>query len=167
MVRVAAFVKQICSVAMHAPPSSSTALLAFVRQILHRYQSVAQLLENEQDIVTSGTFTPNVEDPDHTNPFATSAWELATLKFHINPSIKEHATEASLRKMLQLPREDPTKIHEISVRNSNECYIAQRFVKKKHPLDTSSRGKGRRERKQVRFITPRDTDNFHLKKLVL
>jgi nucleolar complex protein 3 len=153
---------------MHAPSYSSGALLAFVRQILHRYPTAAQLLENEQDIVTSGTYTPNAEDPDHTNPFATSAWELATLKFHINPSIKEHASEASMRKMLQLPREDPEKIHKELVRNRNECYVAQRFVKKRHPLDTTKGKKsGRRERKQVRFITPRDTDSYHLKKLVV
>ena len=168
MVRVAAFIKQLCSVSMHAPPYSSGVFLAFVRQMLHRYPTAAQLLENEQDIVTSGTYTPNAEDPDHTNPYATSAWELATLKFHINPNIREHATEASMRKMLQLPREDPEKIHRQLVRNKNECYVAQRFVKKRHPLNAANGKKsGRRNRKHIRFITPRETGRYHLKKLVV
>ena len=53
------------------------------------------MLENEQDIITSGAYTPTAEDPEHTNPFACSAWELATLKFHIHPLVSEHAVGGS------------------------------------------------------------------------
>eukprot|EP00551_Chaetoceros_affinis_P004179 CAMPEP_0203683460 /NCGR_PEP_ID=MMETSP0090-20130426/47534_1 /ASSEMBLY_ACC=CAM_ASM_001088 /TAXON_ID=426623 /ORGANISM="Chaetoceros affinis, Strain CCMP159" /LENGTH=597 /DNA_ID=CAMNT_0050552607 /DNA_START=2104 /DNA_END=3894 /DNA_ORIENTATION=- len=108
--RVAAFVKQLCSVSLHAPTFTSTPILAFVRMVLHRYPSAAQLLENEQDVVTSGTYTPDVQDPEHTNPFATSAWEIGTLKFHVNPGVASQALGAGANKMLMLPIEDPSRI---------------------------------------------------------
>mmetsp|Transcript_15640 Transcript_15640/g.17849 ORF Transcript_15640/g.17849 Transcript_15640/m.17849 type:complete len:655 (+) Transcript_15640:109-2073(+) len=163
MVRVAAFVKQICSVSLHAPPFTSAPLLAFVRQLLHKYPFVTQLLENEQDVVTSGTYTPDVEDPEHTNPFATSAWQLGTLKFHVNPNVIQHARGAGAGKMLILPAEDPTRIRSQLIRDSNECYIGIRISKKNHPLHQSSRKDKKKQRQVIRFITPRSTMEHHLK----
>lgn len=164
-VRIAAFVKQLSTTAMHAPPFTAAPLLAFLRQILHRYPSAAQLLENEQDVVTQGTYTPEVEDPEYTNPFATSAWELGTLKFHIFPSIEDHAKGAAAKKMLLLPSEDPAKIREQLVRNSEEVYISYKSSKKKHPLSTAAKksNNSRRDRSEARFITPRPSHNYHLK----
>lgn len=161
-VRLAAFAKQLSTVAMHSPPYTSAPILAFLRQLLHRYPTAAQLLENEQDVVTQGTYTPEAEDPEFTNPFATSAWELGTLKFHINPSIKNHAKGAGAKKILQLPAEDPQKIRAELVRNSQESHISHRVSKKKHPLAVAAK-KEKRKRAQVRFITPRPTQNYHLK----
>jgi nucleolar complex protein 3 len=165
-VRIAAFVKQLSTTAMHAPPFTSAPLLAFLRQILHRYPSATQLLENEQDVVTQGTYSPEVDDPEYTNPFATSAWELGTLKFHIFPSIEDQSKGAAAKKMLQLPSEDPAKIREGLVRNSKEIYIAFKSSKKKHPLYIASKkssSNNRRDRSDVRFITPRPSHNYHLK----
>jgi len=161
-IRVAAFAKQLSTVAMHAPPHSSAPLLAFLRQLLHRYPSAAQLLENEQDVVTQGTYTPEADDPEYTNPFATSAWELGTLKFHFDPKVRNHAKGAGAKKMLMLPAEDPSKIRAELVRNSQELHIALRVRKKKHPLANAG-NKDKRRRNQVRFITPRQTENYHLK----
>ena len=161
-IRVAAFAKQLSTVAMHAPPHSSAPLLAFLRQLLHRYPSAAQLLENEQDVVTQGTYTPEADDPEFTNPFATSAWELGTLKFHFDPKVRNHAKAAGAKKMLMLPAEDPSKIRAELVRNSQELHIALRVRKKKHPLAIAG-NKDKRRRTQVRFITPRQTENHHLK----
>lgn len=161
-IRVAAFAKQLSTVAMHAPPHSSAPLLAFLRQLLHRYPSAAQLLENEQDVVTQGTYSPEADDPEFTNPFATSAWELGTLKFHFDPKVRNHAKGAGAKKMLMLPAEDPSKIRAELVRNSQELHIALRVRKKKHPLAIAA-NKDKRRRTQVRFITPRQTENYHLK----
>jgi len=161
-VRLAAFAKQLSTVAMHSPPHTSAPLLAFLRQLLHRYPSAAQLLENEQDVVTQGTYSPEAHDPEYTNPFATSAWELGTLKFHINPMVKNHAKGAGAKKILQLPVEDPSKIRVELVRNSLELHISHRVSKKKHPLAVAAK-KDKRKRAQVRFIKPRKTQNYHLK----
>lgn len=163
-VRVAAFVKQICTVSLHSPSYTSAPLLAFVRQVLHRYPAAAQMLENEQDVVTSGTYTPDVEDPEHTNPFATSAWELGTLRFHVNPAVVEHASRASQNKMLLLPTEDPSRIRAGLIRDNQECYVAVKVSKKKHPLYQGGKGNDKKRRKQqCRFITPRQTMEHHLK----
>ena len=64
-VRIASFVKQLCTVAMHTPPHCASAMISFARMLLHRYQNVHQLLENEADVVASGKYSPEVYDPDH------------------------------------------------------------------------------------------------------
>ncbi len=161
-VRLAAFAKQISTVAMHSRPHTSAPLLAFLRQLFHRYPSAAQLLENEQDAVTQGTYSPEAHDPEYTNPFATSAWELGTLKFHIHPIIKNHAKGAGAKKILQLPAEDPSKIRTELTRNSQELHISHRVKKKKHPLFVAAK-KDKKNRAKVRFIKPRQTQNYHLK----
>lgn len=159
-VRVAAFAKQLGTVAMHAPYFTSAPLLAFLRQLFHRYPSAVQLLENEQDVVTQGKYTPEADDPEYTNPFATSAWELSSSKFHINSQVRYHAVGALEKKMLMLPAEDPYKIRAELLRNSKELHISYKSSKKKHPLQSGD--KKEKKRSQVRFIRPRMTQNFHL-----
>jgi nucleolar complex protein 3 len=154
-VRIAAFVKQLCTVSLHAPAHTSAPLLAFVRQLTQRYPSVHQMLENEQDVITSGEYNPNVEDPEHSNPFATSAWELAMMRFHVNPTIAHHALGAASQKMLQLPLEAPERVRAELLRDADELYIPARRVMKRHPL---SGGDNNRDR----FITPRKIANMHL-----
>lgn len=150
-VRIAAFVKQLCTVALHAPAHTSAPLLAFVRQLTHRYPSVHQMLENEQDVITSGQYNPDVEDPEHSNPFATSAWELSTLAFHIHPTVAYHATAAASQKLLQLPSEAPDRIRKELLRDEDELYISMRRVTKKHPLS------GRKGDKNERFVSAGQT----------
>lgn len=162
-VRIAAFVKQLCTVALHAPPHTSAPLLAFVRQLSHRYPSIHQMLENEQDVITSGTYNPDVEDPEHSNPFATSAWELSTCKFHVHPNIAQHAAGAASQKILQLPAEAPERVRKNMLRDSNELYIANRRVTKKHPLAGKAASSASEKRpRQERFVTAQKTANHHL-----
>jgi len=150
-VRIAAFVKQLCTVALHAPAHTSAPLLAFVRQLTQRYPSIHQMLENEQDVITSGEYNPDVNDPEHSNPFATSVWELATLSFHVDPKIAHHANGAACQKMLQLPFEAPERVRKEMLRDTDELYISNRRVSKKHPLA----GKGGGDKRHERFISAR------------
>jgi nucleolar complex protein 3 len=159
-VRVAAFMKQILTTAMHTPPSTSIPLIAFVRQLIQRYPSAEQMLENEQDVITSGAYQLDVEDPEHSNPFATSAWELATLQFHYNPSIAHQASSAASAKMLQFPAESPDKLRSECLASMTDLYIPCKRFKKKHPLEptattTSSSNATDKKRVQHRFISPR------------
>jgi nucleolar complex protein 3 len=149
-VRVAAFVKQIFAVAMHTPSSTTVPLIALARQILQRYPSVHQMLESESDVITSGQYNADVDDPEHSNPFSTSAWELASLKFHVHPAVREQAEGAASLKLLQMPGETPDRLFADMKQNSNEIYIQFRKTTKRHPLI----GKGNK-RQQARFITPR------------
>lgn len=151
-VRVAAFIKQIFTVAMHTPSSTSVPLIALARQMLQRYPSVHQMLESESDIITSGQYRPDVADPEYSNPFSTSAWEISNLKFHPDMSVKEQAEAAGSLKMLQMPGEAPDRLASDMKRDAGQIYIKFRRVSKKHPLT----GKGGRQ--QTRFITPRKTE---------
>eukprot|EP00536_Pseudo-nitzschia_multiseries_P017091 jgi/Psemu1/223731/e_gw1.1374.8.1 len=150
IVRVAAFVKQMFTVAMHSPVYTSVPLIALARQILQRYPSVHQLLESESDVITSGTYTPSVADPEHSNPFSTSAWELSCLKFHFHPQVREQANAAAELKMIQLPAEAPDRLRKEVSTDTDEIYIDFRRQAKRHPLSAKSSGKN-----QLRFITPR------------
>lgn len=151
-VRVAAFMKQILATAMHSPPASATPLIAFVRQLIQRYPSAAQMLENEQDVITSGSYEFDVDDPEHSNPFATSSWELATLKFHYNSSVSHQAASAAEAKLLQFPTEEPVKLRKDCLESLDDLYIPFKRIKKRHPLEPKTTEK---KRVQYRFITPR------------
>jgi nucleolar complex protein 3 len=153
-VRVAAFLKQMFTVAMHTPVYTSVPLLALARQILQRYPSTHQLLDSESDIITSGQYTPDVTDPEYSNPFSTSGWELACLRFHMHPSVREQADAAARLKMVQLPAEAPDRLHNDLLRDTDELYIPFKRHMKEHPLaGNSSSGKNR-----IRFITPRKSN---------
>lgn len=156
-VRIAAFLKKIFTVAMHTPPHTAVPLIAFARQLLQRYPSAHQMLENEQDVITSGEYKPEVEDPEHSNPFATSAWELGTLKFHIHPAIATQAKAAGALKMVQLPAEAPDKIRKDMLADADQLFIHFQRNTKRHPLAAKPVEDGGKKRKQARFITPRTT----------
>lgn len=155
-VRTASFLKQIFTTAMHTPAHTAIPLLAFARQLLQRYPSGEQMLENEQDVITSGEYTPNVEDPELTNAFATSAWELATLKFHLNSGIADQALAAASMKMLQLPGESPEKLRSAQLKLLDDFYVPYKRIKKKHPLSSRQALNADAKQKQIRFIKPRD-----------
>ena len=160
--RVAAFLKQILTVAMFAPPSTSVPLIAFGRQLLQRYPAIHQLLENEQDAITAGQYCPDVDDPELSNPFSTSVWELATLRFHINPGVEQQATDASALKMLNMPTEDPERLQYNLTRDEDEVYIKFRKQKqKRHPLEPRGKDEGKK-RQRARFLTPAKRNLDHL-----
>jgi nucleolar complex protein 3 len=152
-VRIAAFLKQMLTVAMHAPVYTSVPLMSLARQILQRYPTAQQLLESESDVITSGQYTPEVADPEHSNPFSTCAWELACLKFHVHPSVREQAVAASNSKLLQMPSEAPDRLWRELKEDCGSIYIQFRRSSKRHPLAGKSSGKN-----QVRFITCRNAD---------
>jgi nucleolar complex protein 3 len=166
-IRIAAFIKQICSVALHAPPHTAASLLAFVRQLLQRYPSAQQLVENEQDVITSGRYNPDVEDPELSNPLATSAWELATLKFHVHSAVADQAKGAATLSILQLPAEAPERRRRELLQEANELRVSYKRVQKRHPLAprtsstsaSASAASNKRQRREVRFVTPRKTSH--------
>jgi len=147
-VRIAAFLKQMFTVAMHSPVYTSVPLVALARQILQRYPSAHQLLESESDVITSGTYTPDVADPEHSNPFSTSAWELSCLKFHVHPQVRAQVIAAAELKIIQLPAEAPDRLRKELSKDADEIFIQFRRLSKRHPLSAKGRN-------QLRFITPR------------
>jgi CBF/Mak21 family len=147
--RLASFLKRIWTVCLHAPPETAVPLLAFTRQLLQRYSgtSLPQLLENELDIVTSGKYDPEIDDPERSNPFATVGWELALLKFRsVPPDIGAHARGAANCQMLNMPGEDPERLRVKVYKSRSELYVPLVRHQKKHPLASSN---------TPRFVTPR------------
>ena len=150
-VRVAAFFKQILTVSLHVPVDVSVPLVAMSRQLLQRYPSIHQLLENEQDVITSGQYVPEVEDPEHTNPLSTSAWELSLLRFHIHEDMLKQSNAASQNSLLQIPSEIPDRLLDELIAKRESGYIRFLHALKRHPLAAKQSDK----RSNARFITPR------------
>jgi nucleolar complex protein 3 len=151
--RVAAFMKQIFTTAMHTPPHIAMPLLVFARHLLQRYASVEQLLENEQDVITAGAYCSSVEDPDLSNAFSTSAWELATLKFHIHAGIAREANSAASWKKLQIPGDSPESILRQEFKNYCEfAFLHKRKRSSKSVVATSITCK--RRKISARFVKP-------------
>eukprot|EP00934_Nitzschia_sp_Nitz4_P006768 Nitzschia sp. Nitz4//scaffold102_size76354//16773//18647//NITZ4_005628-RA/size76354-processed-gene-0.35-mRNA-1//-1//CDS//3329532237//6758//frame0 len=148
-IRIAAFLKQIWTVSMHTPSFTSVPLLALSRQLLQRYPSTHQLLESESDVITSGQYTPDVEDPEFSNPNSTAAWELATLQFHVHPAIQSQAQGANNLTLLPMPAEAPDRLWKELWGDAQEMYIPCRVSQKRHPLAPKG------TKPQLRFITPR------------
>eukprot|EP00804_Cyclotella_cryptica_P024783 CCRYP_001733-RA/>CCRYP_001733-RA protein AED:0.33 eAED:0.33 QI:146/1/1/1/1/1/4/36/729 len=177
--RLAAFLKRIVSTSLHCPPHSSTPLVACARQMALRYSTLSKvqhMLENEEDIVAEGMFSPNAEDPEHANAHATSLWELSLLQFHVHPMVADHSLGMAENKFLKLPGESPGAIGTVMGRNAKEGYILHKATLKRHPLEGFKAGgsdsmfsgnerkkkRQRRNQSQIRFITPRKTSQWHL-----
>jgi hypothetical protein len=134
------------------------------------------MLENEEDIVAEGMFSPDAEDPEHSNAHATSLWELSLLRFHIHPMVADHSLGMAENKFLKLPGESPGVIGAAMGRNAKEGYILHKVILKKHPLEgfkvlgsdsmhpgnERKQKRQRRNQSQIRFITPRKTAQWHL-----
>ena len=128
---------------------------------------MSQLLENDQDLVSVVPLASDLDDPDYANVSYSTAWELATLRFHVNPMVSSHADGFAHERLLQLPVEDPQRIFSQSTKYCDECFIPYKAKVKKHPLAPSTVDtKKTKRQQQVRFITPRKTRNYHLRPLV-
>jgi len=152
-VRVASFLKRMLTVSMHAPVYTSVPLIALARQIVQRYPNVHQLFESESDVVKSGIYQPDAADPEHSNPLASVAWELACLKFHFHSQVRVQATSAAELKLIRMPAEAPDRQRTKLCHDADEVYIEFQRMAKRHPLSGKSMG-----RNQLRFIRPRKSD---------
>lgn len=61
--RVGAYVKKLCSLALHVPLAESMGVLHCVQRLLGRYPQCTRLLDNEPS--TGGVYLPDAEDPEH------------------------------------------------------------------------------------------------------
>jgi nucleolar complex protein 3 len=90
--RAAAFAKRLLSAALHWPGSVALRALEFVAKLVAREPRVEALLSTE-DRTVDGVYRPDVEDPQLSNPFATSAYELHLLQTaHVDAQVREAAT---------------------------------------------------------------------------
>lgn len=76
--RAAAFSKRLLAASLHWPPSIVLQTLEFVRTLIGRDSKLEGLLSTE-DRTFNGVYRPDLDDPQLSNPFGTSFWELNTL----------------------------------------------------------------------------------------
>jgi hypothetical protein len=93
LARVAAFYKQLATLALHLPgPKEARVPLALAHELAGRYPGLDQLLDAEADRVAMGVYKPDALEPEMSNPLATGAWELALLRcHHHHPRVRQAA----------------------------------------------------------------------------
>jgi nucleolar complex protein 3 len=90
--RAAAFAKRLLTAALHWPDTVALRALDFVAKLVAREPRLEALLSTE-DCTVDGVYRPDVEDPQLSNPFATSAYELYLLQTaHVDARVREAAT---------------------------------------------------------------------------
>jgi nucleolar complex protein 3 len=89
--RTAAFAKRLLTAALHWPGAVALRALAFVASLVVREPRLEALLSTE-DRTVDGVYRPDVEDPQLSNPFTTSAYELHLLRTaHVDAQVREAA----------------------------------------------------------------------------
>ncbi len=89
--RAAAFAKRLLTAALHWPGSVALRALEFIAKLVAREPRLEALLSTE-DRTVDGVYRPDVEDPQLSNPFATSAYELHLLQtVHVDARVREAA----------------------------------------------------------------------------
>jgi len=97
-IRNAAFAKRLLTACLILPAATILRCLQFVEGLLVTEPKLMALLSSE-DRTADGLYRPDLDDPEVSNPFATSFWELSHLaESHYDPKVREKAKQlASFR----------------------------------------------------------------------
>ncbi|KAK4668121.1 uncharacterized protein QC764_701700 [Podospora pseudoanserina] len=87
--RLAAFTKQLMTMALQLPEKSCQAMLGLLGEVVHTHNRKVNALWNTEERKMDGTFKPLAETVEGTNPFATTIWEGELLKKHYCPKVRE------------------------------------------------------------------------------
>jgi nucleolar complex protein 3 len=87
--RLAAFTKQLMSVALQVPEKSSQAVLGMVHDVVHTHGRKINALWNTEERKGDGTYKPLAETVEGSNPFTTTVWEGELLRKHYCPKVRE------------------------------------------------------------------------------
>ncbi|KAG6854309.1 hypothetical protein C0991_008204 [Blastosporella zonata] len=77
--RSAAFAKRLLSASLHWPPATALRALEFVGGLVAKDPKLEALLSSK-DRTFDGIYRPDLDDPQLSNPFGTSFWELHALR---------------------------------------------------------------------------------------
>ncbi|KAL2134729.1 hypothetical protein VTI74DRAFT_10971 [Chaetomium olivicolor] len=87
--RLAAFTKQLMSVALQMPEKSCQAVLGMLHDVVHTHGRKVAALWNTEERKGDGTYKPLAETIEGSNPFTTTVWEGELLKKHYCPKVRE------------------------------------------------------------------------------
>jgi len=88
-IRVAAFTKQLMTLALHLPPKSVTAVTNMLQQVAKVHGKKIAALWHTEERKGDGVFDALSERLESSNPFATTVWEGEILKLHFDPKVRE------------------------------------------------------------------------------
>ncbi|XP_059982803.1 nucleolar complex protein 3 homolog isoform X1 [Lagenorhynchus albirostris] len=116
--RALAFIKRLCTLALHVLPNSSIGILATNRILMHTFPKTDLLLDNESQ--GSGVFLPELDEPEYCNAQNTALWELHALRRHYHPIVQRFAahliagapSEGSEALKPELSRRSPAELFE-------------------------------------------------------
>lgn len=92
-VRCAAFAKRIATACLFLPGATVLRCLEFLKGLLLSEPQLQALLSAD-DRSANGLYRPDLDDPELSNPFATSLWELSYLAaFHYDSKVKAKSKE--------------------------------------------------------------------------
>lgn len=87
--RLAAFTKQLMTIALQMPEKSCQAVLALINDVNYTHGKKIGALWNTEERKDDGTFNPLSESVEASNPFATTIWEGELLRRHYSPKVRE------------------------------------------------------------------------------
>ncbi|XP_054428852.1 nucleolar complex protein 3 homolog [Pteronotus mesoamericanus] len=87
--RALAFIKRLCTLALHVLPDSSIGILATNRILMHTFPKTDLLLDSDSQ--GNGVFLPELDEPEYCNAQNTALWELHALRRHFHPVVRRFA----------------------------------------------------------------------------
>ncbi|KAK4115403.1 nucleolar complex-associated protein 3 [Canariomyces notabilis] len=87
--RLAAFTKQLMTVALQMPEKSCQAVLGLLHDVVRTHGRKINALWNTEERKGDGTFKPLSETVEGSNPFTTTIWEGEILRKHYCPKVRE------------------------------------------------------------------------------
>ncbi|KAF1847480.1 nucleolar complex-associated protein 3 [Cucurbitaria berberidis CBS 394.84] len=88
-IRVAAFAKQLITIALHLPEKSCTAMLGLLNRITRTHGKKVAPLWNTEERRGDGVFDGLKQEIEGSNPFAATVWEGEILRMHFCPTVRE------------------------------------------------------------------------------
>lgn len=97
--RIAAFAKQLMTIALQMPEKSCQAVLALLNDVTYTHGKKIGAIWNTEERKGDGTYNPLSESVEGSNPFAATVWEGELLRRHYCPKVREgqKLLEKSLR----------------------------------------------------------------------
>lgn len=88
-VRIAAFVKQLQTAALHLPQKSAVAVMGLLNQVCKVHGKKIAALWYTEERKGDGVFDPLSAEVEASNPFAGTVWEGELLRLHFDPRVRE------------------------------------------------------------------------------
>lgn len=88
-IRIAAFSKQLMSLALQVPDKSAQAVLALLSDVVRNHGKKVKGLWHTEERKGDGKYNPLSRNVEGSNPFAATVWEGELLRKHFSPKVRD------------------------------------------------------------------------------